>query len=267
MKNRQKSARTPRIWFAGSIDHNVDEGHQTSPIELPKQTAHHLLTVLRANDGDTIELFNGDGSNYSATLSRAGKKAFAVLQSVQPNGSESPLTTQLVQSISRGEKMDASVRQSVELGVSAIQPIYTRHSIPELKGERATRKQEHWHSIAISAAEQSGRSVVPEILPALSLSGWLKTRWVTLREAGYTGWVLDPTSGQNLSNATTTHASAIACHAPLIGPEIGLEPSEIEQAVDSGFIRIQFGPRILRTETAGPAVLSALQAIAGDLLA
>ncbi len=238
-----------------------------SPIELPKHTTHHLLNVLRTNDNDAIELFNGDGNNYSATLQRQGKKAFAIVQSVRTNTSESTLKTVLVQSISRGEKMDASVRQSVELGVNAVQPVYTRHSIPELKGERGWRKLEHWQSIAVSAAEQSGRSCVPDIHPAMPLAHWLDTHWETLQQAGYSGWILDPTSDQNLTCANVCESAVSRFHAPIIGPETGLDPDEIAQAVAAGFMPVRFGPRILRTETAGPALLSALQAVAGDLLA
>lgn len=257
-----KAARTPRVWFNGPINH--EEPNNT--VELPKQTAHHLTTVLRADDGQALELFNGDGNNYSALLKRSGKKVFAQIQSMAANLNESPLTTLLVQSVSRGERMDTSVQKCVELGITTIQPIYTRHSIPALKGDRAARKLEHWRAIATSAAEQSGRSVVPQVAEALSLSQWLQTRWLEERTNGTAGWVLDPTAPQLLNSDRLHQTTKSTRHALLIGPEAGLEPTEVSAAVDAGFSATRFGGRILRTETAGPAVLCTLQALTGDLL-
>ena len=257
-----KVARTPRVWFNGSINYigsNIT-------VELPKQTAHHLTTVLRAEDGLAIELFNGDGNNYGACLIRNGKRVSAQIQSMSVNSNESPLTTLLVQSISRGDRMDTSVQKCVELGITCIQPVYTRHSIPALKGDRALKKLEHWRAIAISAAEQSGRSIVPHVAEALPLSQWLQSHWLEQKNNGMDGWVLDPTAPKSLNAVYLQRSVKHSQHALLIGPETGLEDSEIKGAVDAGFTATQFGGRILRTETAGPAVLCTIQALAGDLL-
>jgi len=255
-------ARTPRVWFNGPI--NQAEPNHT--VELTQKTAHHLTTVLRADDGHTLELFNGDGNNYSALLKRVGKKVFAQIQSATPNLNESPLTTLLVQSVSRGDRMDTSVQKCVELGVTHIQPIYSHHSIPALKGDRAARKLEHWRAIATSAAEQSGRSVVPQVAEAMPLNQWLQTGWLEQKNNGMTGWVLDPTASQSLTVTRLHQATSPTQHALLIGPETGLESTEVSAAIDAGFRATRFGGRILRTETAGPAVLCTIQALAGDLL-
>ena len=235
-------------------------------VELPKQSAHHLTTVLRAGDGHLIQLFNGDGKNYDAQLKIDGKKVFAHIQHATPNLNESSLSTLLVQSISRGDRMDTSVQKCVELGITDIQPIYTQHSIPALKGNRASKKLEHWKAIAISAAEQSGRSVVPHIAEAQTLQDWLKTHWLDEKKNGTLGWALDPTATEALNAGSLQQSTKPVRHALLIGPESGLETAEITAAVDAGFNAVRFGGRILRTETAGPAVLCTLQALAGDLL-
>jgi len=258
-KKSQKSARIPRLW----LDSNIAL-EESSSVELPKRATHHLLKVLRATEGSTVELFNGDGNNYRAILANDGKKMQAVIQSIDVNRNESTLNTTLVQSISRGDRMDTSVQKCTELGVTRIQPVYTTHSIPLLKGDRAARKQDHWQAIAISAAEQSGRSVVPELLPACTLSQWLLEHWPNMHEQGAQGWVLDPKSEVSLS---TNQLSSDKKQVILIGPETGLDPDEIMAAIQAGFTAIRFGNRILRTETAGPATLSVLQALAGDLLA
>jgi len=259
-----KAARVPRVWIPNAIDVNKP----TCSIELPKRTAHHLFTVLRLSDGDLVELFNGDGCNYSARLLRDGKKALARVESAHQNNTESPLETTLVQSISRGDRMDTSVQKCVELGVNHIQPVYTEHSVPVLKRDRSVKKQEHWQAIAISAAEQSGRSRVPEVAPPLPLSQWLQNSWDGLQTSGVNGWVLDPIAGKTLADAACFKASPVSAHhLVLIGPETGLSPSEIDAAVAAGFLAIRFGRRVLRTETAGPAVVTALQTLHGDLLA
>jgi len=256
-KKSSKRARIPRLW----IDSPTELLENTS-ITLPKRAAHHLATVLRADDGSTIELFNGDGNNYRAAIEKHGKNVTAVIQSVSENLSESPLKSLLVQSISRGDRMDTSVQKCVELGVTQIQPVYTNHSIPALKGDRAQRKLEHWQSIAISAAEQSGRSVVPDVFQPCSLNQWLEKQWQALAAQGVQGWVLDPLAHQHLTeNVVQTGKNQVI----LIGPETGLDPHEISNATQAGLSAIRFGKRILRTETAGPAVLTVLQTLAGDL--
>jgi 16S rRNA (uracil1498-N3)-methyltransferase len=262
-----KTARHPRVW----IETPVQPSDTGKTIELPKRSAHHLLKVLRAKSGDTIEAFNGDGHNYHATLTVDGKALMATIQAVSENQSESTIRTLLIQSIARGDRTETSLQKSVELGVNAIQPVYTQHSIPPLKADRATRKTEHWQAIAISAAEQSGRSTVPTVHPASALNTWLQDTWPKLSSDGYTGWVLAPSAIKGFpkprSNATDDVRDFAKKHAVLIGPETGLTAEEIQNAVDAGFQAIRFGPRILRTETAGPAVLSTLQALYGDLLA
>ena len=172
-KSNTKTARTPRLYIDASI-----LKPDITFIELPKRAAHHLLTVLRTSDGSTVEFFNGDGKNYLGELEKNGKKLNAKIQAVATNPSESSLNSLLLQSISRGDRMDTSIKKCVELGINHIQPVYTTHSIPVLKGDRANNKQEHWQAIAISAAEQSGRSVVPEVLPAVNLQDWLQGPWL-----------------------------------------------------------------------------------------
>jgi len=261
-----KAARVPRVWVPETIAVDNDASSTSNRLELPKRVAHHLLTVLRASDGDAIELFNGDGNNYAARLQRVGKKAFAVIESATQNKAESPLRTTLVQCISRGDRMDTSVQKSVELGVNEIQPLYSNFSVPVLKNDRALKKLEHWQAIAISAAEQCGRSHIPTVCVPQPLNKWLMASWPDCRASGTIGWVLDPTAQLNLAESCATlEAQAPTHHLILIGPETGLSNDEINTAVTAGFKAIRFGRRILRTETAGPAVLTALQTLYGDL--
>jgi len=160
--------------------------------------------------------------------------------------------------------MDICLRQAVELGVSAIQPLYSRQSIKVNDAKRAQKKQEHWQSIVISACEQSGRSTLPNLADARSYSEWLAQPMDT----DNTHFILSPTATKSLTQRATSMAQGSA-HAGnvslIIGPESGLDRDEIQQAVDAGASAVNLGNRILRTETAGPAGITLLQCLLGDL--
>ena len=165
--------------------------------------------------------------------------------------------------------MDISLRQAVELGVSSIQPLYSRHAAKSGDDTRQLKKHQHWQSIVISAAEQSGRSVLPQVHEAQSYGQWIQ-QCVNDKQLCY---VLSPTAPQSLPE----HVAALAGHGtqsvePLaitlvVGPESGLDADEIECAVSAGAVPVHLGQRILRTETAGPACIVLLQALLGDLQA
>src|SRR5690606_16346138 len=150
--------------------------------------------------------------------------------------------------ISRGERMDYAIQKSTELGVSAIQPLVTQHCEVKLQGERQDKRLEHWQQVAISACEQSGRVRVPPVLAPLSLEDFVSTSTAALK------LLFDQGERLALSGARPTGEVAL-----LIGPEGGLAPQELALARAQGFVGIQLGPRILRTETAPVAALAVLQ--------
>ena len=246
-----RKARQFRFHHAGEI--SID-----SELQLDKSASHHLLTVLRAGPGDQLELFNGDGFNYSAVLASGStaKRAVIIVESRSQNLTEPPLTITMVQAISRGERMDQSIRQAVELGASAIQPVYSRQAQKPGDARRVSRKQEHWYKIMISASEQSGRARVPDLHPARSLSSWIDT------DTGLTTTpciVLHPAATNSLSRLDAMQQFSIA-----IGPESGFDTDEVDTMIAAGAIACRMGPRTLRTETAGPAAIAILQAMHGD---
>ncbi len=230
-------------------------------LQLDKTASHHLLSVLRANPGDQLELFNGDGFNYAAVLNKsaagASKIATITVASQSPNNAESPLTITLVQAVSRSERMDQTIRQAVELGVKEIVPIYSRHAQKPGDEKRATRKHSHWHKIMISAAEQSGRALVPKLHPALPLSDWIEDKETGLASAP--SLVLHPAADKTFSTLVDVQQLSIA-----IGPESGFDTDEVEAMIKAGATAVRMGPRTLRTETAGPAAIAILQAVHGD---
>lgn len=226
-------------------------------ITLPEGPARHVARVLRLGEGAPLRLFDGAGREAEAVLIEAGRKrVVARIEAVSAGGGESPLAVHLGQAISKGERMDYAIQKAVELGVTAITPLYTEHGDVRLKGEREAKKLAHWQAVAASACEQCGRAVVPPIHPPLALADWLAERTEALR------LVLHPATGaENALQRAASPASA----ALLIGPEGGLAEGEVAAARSAGFDPLTLGPRILRTETAPVVALSLLQYRFGDL--
>ncbi|HXQ98903.1 MAG TPA: 16S rRNA (uracil(1498)-N(3))-methyltransferase, partial [Pseudomonas sp.] len=143
--------------------------------ELPEAQAHYIGRVLRMAEGDAVQLFDGSGTEFRATLTEVGKKRVRVQVSESFAGlAESALQIHLGQGLSRGERMDWAIQKATELGVTQITPIISERCEVRLKDERAEKRQAHWQQIAVSACEQCGRSVVPVINPPLTLGEWLK---------------------------------------------------------------------------------------------
>ena len=225
-------------------------------VVLPEDTCAHLVRVLRLQAGDACVLFNGDGSDYDARLLAIGKReARAEVLTARQLDNESPLAITLLQGIARGEKMDLILQKATELGVTRILPVESERSEVRLDAARAAKRLAHWREVVISACEQSGRAVVPEVLPPqpLAQSAALCTGQ---------GFLLDPQASQSLS--ALQGASLAACNLA-IGPEGGWSPRDQAQLQAAGFAGLRLGPRVLRTETAGLAAISALQALYGDL--
>lgn len=224
-------------------------------VTLPEAAAHHAVRALRLQVGEDVVLFNGRGGEYAATIESIAKAAVtARIEAFCATERESPLAVTLVQGLSSGERMDLTVQKSVELGVHVIQPVAAEKSMVRLSGERAEARREHWRRVAIAACEQCGRNRVPEIRPLLPLA-----RYVAPADA--LKLVLAPNADTRLKQALDAKASAIVL---AVGPEAGFSEAEERALVATGFKPVRLGPRILRTETAAPAALAALNALRGD---
>ena len=167
---------------------------------------------------------------------------------------ESVLEIHLGQVISKGEKMDFVIQKATELGVKKITPLFSERSVVHLKQDRLEKKTGHWQKIAIHAAEQCGRTVVPAIEHPIPIAEWVFNRDEKTRLG------LDPLSPNGLNALPILGSVAL-----LIGPEGGLTEQELVYAKERGFQTVSCGPRILRTETAALVAITALQCKAGDL--
>ena len=235
------------------LDQPLDVG---TTVILPESAAQHLIRVLRLREGDACVLFNGDGHDHDARIVAIGKRETqAEITARRRIDNESPLRITLLQGIARGEKMDWIVQKATELGVSRILPVASERSDVRLDEARAHKRHAHWQEIAISACEQSGRAVLPELLPTQPLAS-------ATRRCDGTGFILDPASAASIKSVASTLSTASTL---AIGPEGGWSPRDLEQLREAGFCGLRLGPRVLRTETAGIAAIAALQALAGDL--
>ena len=221
--------------------------------ELPEAQAHYIGRVLRHAAGDAVQLFDGSGQEFLGELVEVSKKSVRVeLRESFAGLAESPLRLHLGQGLSRGERMDWAIQKATELGAARITPIVSERCEVRLKDERADKRTAHWRQIAISACEQCGRSVLPQIDAPISLAEWLQATEADLK------LVLHP-----VAEPLASHARPGSL-AFLIGPEGGLSDAEVEQARAAGFHAARLGPRVLRTETAPVVALSVAQQLWGD---
>ena len=224
---------------------------------LGNEQARYVGRVLRLRKGDQLTLFDGSGDEFPATIVSIGNDEIAFrLRDAIARNAESTLAIQLVQGVSRGERMDFVVQKATELGIHRIIPVLTEFSIVKLDPDRARRRQVHWQKIAVSACAQSGRNVVPQVDAALPYATWIGQ----IGAVDGARLLLDP-SGTSLAKLANPGSNLIL----LVGPEGGLSVTEREAAIAAGFVALSLGPRILRTETAAITAIAALQTLFGDL--
>ncbi len=226
-----------------------------SVVELPDDVVRHL-NVLRVKNTEEIVLFNGNGKAYPA-LPEVLEKRRANVRIVREEATdnESPLNITLVQAVSAAERMDFTLQKSVELGVAEIRPVISERCVVRLSGERAEKRVERWQEIVVSACEQSGRNIVPKVLP---LTTYAQSLQQLPQET--TKLLMSLNRAQKLSDVQPQSGKVVF----MVGPEGGWTEKEEQQAFDAGFQSVTLGKRVLRTETASLAAIAAMQTLWGD---
>lgn len=226
------------------------------PVLLDDRSVQHAI-ALRLKPEEPVALFNGEGGVFYATLRPIKKRIFEALPyEFVAQERESPLRIELVQAISRGEKMDFTIQKAVELGVDAIQPIFTERCGVKLTSTRAVKKQRHWQQIILSACEQCGRNQIPTIAMPLELSAWLPLASLQAGVKLFLHPTTEPPQHPKQLDANLT---------VVVGSEGGFTAQEADALVTAGFLGWRLGPRILRTETAALVALTQFQTLWGDL--
>ena len=243
----------------GKVDAPLASGAE---LLLPEGAARHVQ-VMRMQPGEELNIFDGSGQEWVARIVRMGKRDVAVqVTEVAHVDKELADHVTLAVGVPANDRMDTVVEKAAELGVRTIQPLMCERSVLRLAGERAAKKVAHWQAVAISACEQCGRTVVPEVLPVQSIESWLANQGretlpqqkavLSLRNARWVGdWLKDaaaPTQATGLSGSWVF----------LSGPEGGLSPQEEEAARLAGFQAISLGTRTLRADTAPITVMAIL---------
>ncbi len=244
-------------------------------ITVTGSDVNHMKNVLRLKPGETVSISDGNNARYLCQILRyepsgqkergkqsAGEACVLQIVEKQTVDSELPSKIYLFQALPKAGKMDTIVQKAVELGVYKVLPVMTRRCVTKPEEKQIKKKRSRWQEIAKSAAEQAGRGYIPEVTELLSFSEAVE------RAGGLDVFLLPYELASDMaadpSGAMTDTKEILAAIGPgqsvgiLIGPEGGFEKEEVEQAQDAGARVISLGKRILRTETAGPALLSIL---------
>jgi 16S rRNA (uracil1498-N3)-methyltransferase len=216
----------------------------------------HIVKVLRMKEGDAITLFDQDSVEYEGKISHVGSKEVVVdIISSRKVETDSPLRITLMQGLPKSDKMDYIIEKATELGVHTIVPVVTERS-----QVRTNEKKKRWEKIAVEASKQCGRTKPPAIENTLNFNEAIK-----YKDNSVLGLILHVGSQVSLKDFLKNPLQHPTNIIVLIGPEGGFSEKEVLLATEMGFTSLGLGPRTLRTETAGIAVLSIIQFQHGDL--
>lgn len=221
--------------------------------------SRHLTRVLRLRPGDTVVATDGAGRDYTVRLESLGDAAVGTVLAVATGVAPSPLTITLIQGVPKGDRMEAIVRAATELGVARVLPALCERTIVHLESSRWRERARRWQRVAREAAKQSGRAVIPEVDVPRPLNEWLAAG--EKADLGLCPW---EGGGEPLGGVLAAAAEPRSARV-VIGPEGGLARAEVDMARAHGLTVVSLGPRILRVETAGPAIVAILQSRFGDL--
>ncbi|MBO4873248.1 MAG: 16S rRNA (uracil(1498)-N(3))-methyltransferase [Lachnospiraceae bacterium] len=217
------------------------------------QDVKHIVKVLRMKAGDQLIASDGRDRDYLCEIAETGPDfvRLRVIGDELPSAESSRRIT-LFQGLPKADKMDYIIEKTVELGVSEVVPVEMQRCVMRLEEGKKEKRRQRWQLKAESASKQSGRSLVPEVGPVSSFAAALK-------RAGELDHIIVPyESAENMEYTRQTFSAVKEGESVgfFIGPEGGFAPEEIEELKAAGAKIVTLGPRILRTETAGPAVLA-----------
>ena len=224
-------------------------------IDIVGSDVNHIKNVLRLKTGDSLLISSGDNIDYTCHIAQIDEEHIrADIDSVNGRGRELASKIYLFQGLPKQDKMELIVQKSVELGAYQVIPVATKRAVVKLDAKKAKKKVERWQQIAVSAAKQAGRGIIPEV-------GEVCTYAQALKQAEELDVVLIP---YELAKGMEETKQIIAGIRPgqsvgiFIGPEGGFEEEEVALAMKNGANPVTLGKRILRTETAGLTMLSVL---------
>lgn len=230
-------------------------------ITIIGEDVNHMKNVLRASVGTPVTLCDGAGFDYPSTITQIEKQRIIASYDEKIACTTEPVyPITLYQGVAKGERMDQLIQKCVELGVTKIVPVLCKRTVVKFHSEKdAKSKVERWQKIATEAAKQCNRGVVPEVAaPVVFSQAVLQAAEAKIKLIPYEE-EREETIKKFINSLSEPDSTAY-----FIGPEGGFEKEEVEYACQHGFTPITLGQRILRTETAGPAVLAILRCFFED---
>ncbi len=220
----------------------------------------HIQKVLRLGEGDAVTLLDGRGNQYQANITGYNRDAvFCSIVSKDAAVGEPPVKVTLVQGLPKGDKMELVIQKGTELGVTRFIPLKCIRSVVKLDEKKAVERQKRWQRVALEAAKQCRRPLVPKVSVPLK---WQEV----IDEIPEDALLIIPWEGETAASVKDVLANREYNNIYIVvGPEGGFEPSEIDNAKMCGAKTVTLGPRILRTETAGLALISILMYLYGDI--
>ena len=211
---------------------------------------NHIKNVLRMKPGEKIRISGPAGENYFCEIAEIEDSFVrASILEKDETGTELPNRIYLFQGLPKNDKMELIIQKAVELGAYRVVPVSMKRSVVKLDAKKADAKRKRWNAVSESAAKQSKRSLIPEVAPLMTYKEAVK------EAAGYDMVLLPYESADGIRKTRELLGTDIAV---FIGPEGGFEDEEVELARENGAEIVTLGKRILRTETAGLCMLSAL---------
>ena len=217
---------------------------------------NHIKNVLRLEVGDWIVACDGNGTDYVSRIqSICSDEVVASIEKVQPTGTELPVRITLFQGMPKKDKLELIIQKAVELGACEIVPVMTKRTVVKLSEEKKINKRlERWQSIAYAAAKQCDRGIIPTVHKPVSYEEAL----AMADQLDYNVIPYELQTGMEEARKIVDQACKQRSLGIFIGPEGGFEPEEVERAMTRNIHPMTLGKRILRSETAGMALLSIL---------
>ena len=237
--------------------HFFVEQDQIGPeaVTVTGSDVNHIKNVLRMKPGEEVLISSRDGGDYLCRVAELGNEEVRMeILTVRESSMELPARIHLYQGLPKSDKLELIIQKAVELGAYRIIPVETKFTVVRLDSKKEEAKKKRWNAIAESAAKQSKRSMIPEVTGVHSFAE-------ALREAEGFGLKLIPyecADGISATRELIRKAAPGMDIAVFIGPEGGFAEEEIAKAKEAGILPVTLGKRILRTETAGLCILSAL---------
>ncbi|MCM1172892.1 MAG: 16S rRNA (uracil(1498)-N(3))-methyltransferase [Clostridium sp.] len=222
-------------------------------IDITGSDVNHIKNVLRLKTGDEIIVGDGSGTDYTCKIEGMEQdRVTTVICDVTRNAAELETKIILFQGMPKSDKLELIIQKTVELGVSEIVPVITKRTVVKPQKNKEEKKLERYNAIAASAAKQSGRGVIPRVMPFMSFQEALSyAKGLDMCIIPY-----ENAKGMEYARSVIRDIKGKKSLGIFIGPEGGLADEEVDAAVSMGAKSISLGGRILRTETAGLAALS-----------